>query len=102
MSGYSNFVVNSGVLPDSLMHAGALVDLLLFAGCFAILLLGLWIARNPAAFWDHFNPYLQPYGRFTLGLGRVIGSLWALGAVAGCVLFVGNAIQAAMRHRWIK
>jgi hypothetical protein len=90
------------VLPDALLHAGALLDVLVSAGCFMILLIGLWIARNPAAFWDRFNPYLKPYSRFTLRLGRLIGSLWAVGAVAGCILFIGNAIQAGIHHHWFR
>jgi hypothetical protein len=89
------------MLPDALMHAGALVELLLALGCAAIFVLGIWITRNPAGFWDQFNPYLKPYSRFTLGLGRLIGSLWAAGAFLGCILFIGNAIQAGLHHRWI-
>jgi hypothetical protein len=90
------------VLPNALLHAGVLIDLLLCAACFGILLLGLWIARHSAAFWDQFNPYLKPYSRLTLALGQLIGSLWAIGAVFGCVLFMGNAIQAGLHHHWIK
>ena len=84
------------------MHTGVLIDVLLLAVCSAILVLGIWIAKNPAAFWDQFNPFLKPYNRFTLRLGRVIGSLWTIGAVAGCILFVGNAIQAGLHHRWLR
>ena len=90
------------MLPDALLHTGVVTDLLLFAVCFGILVLGIWIARYPAAFWDQFNPFLKPYNHFTLGLGRVIGSLWTVGAVSGCILFVGNAIQAGLHHRWLR
>ena len=86
---------------DFLWNAGALLDFLLTAACFGILLLGIWILRNPAAFWDQFNPYLKPYGWFTLILGRVIGSLWASGAVFGCIILVGNAIRAGLHHHWL-
>lgn len=90
------------MLPNSILQAGALLDVLLFAACGMILILGLWIARNPAAFWDQFNPYLSPYSKTTLNLGRVIGSLWTCGAVCGCVLFVGSAVRAGLDHRWIR
>lgn len=82
-------------------NAGALPDLLLAVACSGVLVLGTWMLRNPAAFWDHFNPYLKPYGRFTLVLGRVVGSLWAFGAVLGCIILVGNAIRAGLHHHWI-
>jgi hypothetical protein len=88
------------MIPDSLMHAGLLVDLELAAACFGILMLGVWICRNPGAFWDQFNPYLKPYRRTTLGLGRVIGWLWSFGAVLGCIIAVGNAVRDGMRHHW--
>ena len=86
---------------DSVARSGALVNFLLAGVCFGILILGVWIARNPGPFWDQFNPYLKPYGRFTLALGRVIGSLWAFGAVFGCAILVGNAIRAGLSHHWI-
>jgi len=89
-----------GMIPDSLMHAGLLVDLELATACFGILLLGIWIFRKPGAFWDQFNPYIKPYGRFTLRLGRVIGSLWSFGAVCGCVIALGNAVRDGMHHVW--
>lgn len=88
------------MLPDSLLHAGMLVELALAASCFGILFLGIWIFCNPVTFWDQFNPYLKPYTRFTLALGRVIGSLWVSGAVFGCILLLGNAVRAGLRHRW--
>ena len=84
------------------MHAGVLVDLGLAVACFGILALGIWILRNPEAFWDQFNPYLKPYGSFTLRLGRAIGSLWSLGAVLGCIIAVGNAVRDAMNHHWFR
>jgi hypothetical protein len=87
---------------DLLFRAGALVDLLLCAICFAVLLTGVWIWRNPAGFWDQFNPYLQPYHRATLVLGKVIGSLWAFGAALACVVLIGNAIRESLRHHWIR
>ena len=87
---------------EALAHAGALVDLLLFITCFVILRAGLWICRNPVGFWDQFNPYLKPYGQFTLVLGRVIGSLWALGAALGCVVLIGNAIRESLLHHWVR
>jgi len=88
--------------PDSLMPAGMVVDLVLAFACLAILALGVWICRNPGAFWDQFNPYLKPYGRFALGLGRVIGSLWSFGAVLGCIIAMGNAVRDAIRHHWLR
>jgi len=86
----------------ALAHVGALVDLLLFVTCFSILLAGLWICENPVRFWDQFNPYLKPYGQFTLALGRVIGSLWAFGAALGCIVLIGNAIRESLRHHWVR
>jgi len=88
------------MIPDSLMHAGLLVDLELATACFGILVLGVWICRHPAAFWDQFNPYLKPYRRLTLGLGRVIGSLWSFGAICGFVIAVGNAVRDGLHHHW--
>jgi hypothetical protein len=90
------------VTANFLAHAGVLVDLLLASGCFVVLVLGIWIFRNPGAFWDEFNPYLRPYGRFSLGLGRLIGSLWSFGAIFGCILALGNAIRAGVHHHWLK
>jgi hypothetical protein len=90
------------MIPDFLMHAGVLVDLILATACFGILVLGVWIYRNPGAFWDQFNPYLKPYGHFTLGLGRVIGSLWSFGAILGCIIAVGNAVRHGVHHHWLK
>ncbi|HWC16226.1 MAG TPA: hypothetical protein VG498_04400 [Terriglobales bacterium] len=87
---------------DLVAHAGVLVDVLLFATCFVILLGGLWIYKNPVGFWDQFNPYLRPYGRLTLALGKVIGSLWAFGAVLGCIVLIGNAIRQSLHHHWIR
>jgi hypothetical protein len=86
---------------DSLSNAAALPDFLLASACLGILMLGIWILRNPAAFWDQFNPYLKPYGALTLLLGRTIGSLWAFGAVFGCVMLLGNAVRAGLQHHWI-
>jgi hypothetical protein len=90
------------VLPEAILHAGVFLDVLLLAACAAILILGLWTLRHPATFWEQFNPYLRPYGRFTLVLGRMIGSLWACGAALGCILFIGNAVKAGLDHRWIR
>lgn len=90
------------MLPEAILHAGVLFDVLLLGACIAILMLGLWTVRHPAAFWEQFNPYLRPQGTITLALGRVIGSLWASGAALGCVLFIGNAVKAALDHRWIR
>jgi len=90
------------MIPNSLMHIGVMADLALATACFGILVLGIWICRNPGAFWDQFNPYLKPYGRFTLGLGRMIGSLWSFGAVFGCIIAVGNAVRDGMQHHWLK
>ena len=86
---------------DVFFRAGALIDLLLCAACLAILFGGLWIVRNPENFWDQFNPYLKPYHRATLALGKVIGTLWAFGAALGCVVLIGNAIRESLRHHWI-
>jgi hypothetical protein len=82
-------------------HAGVLGNLLLAAVCFAVLWLGLWMVRYPSAFWDQFNPYLKPYSRSVIFLGRVIGSLWAAGAVSGCILLFGNAIRAGLNRHWM-
>ncbi|PYY01067.1 MAG: hypothetical protein DMG64_15550 [Acidobacteria bacterium] len=90
------------MIPDSLMHAGVLVDLGLATVCFAILALGIWIWRNPEAFWNEFNPYLKPHRSFTLSLGRVIGSLWSFGAVLGCIITIGNAVRDGVHHHWLK
>jgi hypothetical protein len=90
------------VLSEALLHTGVLVNILLSGVSVSVLLLGLWIWRDQVAFWDQFNPYLKPYSRFTLRLGRVIGSLWAFGAIVGCILFLGNAVQAALQHHWIR
>lgn len=84
------------------MHAGVLADLVVATACFGILVLGVWISRNPSAFWDQFNPYLKPYGRFTLRLGRVIGSLWSFGATFGCIIALGNAIRDGLHHHWLR
>lgn len=70
--------------------------------CFTVLLTGVCIFRNPAGFWDQFNPYLKPYHRLTLALGKIIGSLWALGATVGCFIFIGNAIRASLQHHWMR
>lgn len=78
------------------------MDLVLLATCFSILLGGLWIFKNPVGFWDQFNPYLKPYGRITLALGRVIGSLWAFGAALGCIILIGNVIREGLHHHWIR
>jgi len=87
---------------DQLFRAGALMDVALSMICFTVLVAGVWIWRNPAEFWDQFNPYLKPYQRATLVLGKVIGSLWAFGATLGCVVLVGNAIRESLRHHWIR
>ena len=90
------------MFADTIAHTGALIDLLLAAFCLGILVFGIWILRNPVAFWDQFNPYLRPYGRPTLILGRVIGSLWAVSAVSACVILIGNAARASVNHHWIR
>jgi len=89
------------VNPEAFSHVGALADLFFLITCFAVLRAGLWIYRNPVGFWDQFNPYLKPYGIFTLALGKLIGSLWAFGAALGCILFTGNAIRESLRHHWL-
>jgi hypothetical protein len=86
------------VLPGFISQPTATADLLLASLVFGVFLLGSWIVRNPARFWDQFNPYLKPYGKTTLALGRTIGALWAFGAVLGCLVLVGNAIRDAGRH----
>lgn len=87
---------------DVLLREGALVDVFFCAVCFAVLVTGIWIFRNPEGLWDHFNPYLKPYHRLTLVLGKIIGSLWAFGAALGCFLFMGSAIRALLQHHWIR
>ena len=86
------------MLPGFLIRPTATADLLLAAIVFGIFLLGGWVVRHPAAFWDRFNPYLKPYGKVTLALGRAIGALWAFGAALGCIILVGNAVRDAGRH----
>ena len=78
------------------------MSVLFSAVCLTVLMTGIWILRNPAGFWDRFNPYLKPYHHVTLVLGRIIGSLWAFGAALGCVVFIGNAIRASLQHHWIR
>lgn len=87
---------------DGLLRAGALLNVLFSAMCFAVLVTGVWIFRNPVGFWDQFNPYLKPYHRLTLALGKLIGSLWAFGAALGCFVFIANAIRASLQHHWIR
>ena len=87
---------------EVLFRAGALINLVFSAICFAVLVTGVWIFRHPAGFWDQFNPYLKPYHRLTLVLGKLIGSLWALGAAVGCFVFIGSAIRASLQHHWIR
>jgi len=89
------------MLADFIANAGALLDLLFLGVCLSVLLLGVWISRNPVAFWDQFNPFLKPYSRFTLGLGRAIGFLWAFGAGCGCIVVVGGAVRAGIHHHWV-
>lgn len=84
-----------------LAQAGVVADLAAFATFFGLLAFGYWSARNPVLFWDQFNPYLKPYGRLTLALGRLIGSLWALGAALACVITFGDALRALLQHHWI-
>jgi ABC-type transport system involved in multi-copper enzyme maturation permease subunit len=84
-----------------LATAGAVTDSIVFAICAGILLFGCWVIRNPVLFWEQFNPYLKPYGRATLALGRMIGSLWALGAALGCVITFGDAVRATLHHHWM-
>jgi hypothetical protein len=84
-----------------LAHAGVVADLAVFGACFAILAFGYWSAWNPVLFWDQFNPYLKPYSRLTLALGRLIGSLWAFGAALACVVTLGDAVRALVQHHWI-
>jgi hypothetical protein len=87
---------------DVFLRAGALINVFSCAVCFAVLAMGVWMFRNPAGFWDQFNPYLKPYHRVTLILGKIIGSLWAFGAAFGCFVFIGNAIRASLNHHWIR
>ena len=87
---------------DLLLRAGALIDVFFCAVCFAVLVTGVWIIRNPAGFWDQFNPYLKPYHSLILALGKIIGALWAFGAALGCFVFIGNAIRASLQHHWIR
>ena len=87
---------------DGLLRAGALLNVLFSAMCFAVLVTGVWIFRNPVGFWDQFNPYLKPYHRLTLALGKLIGSLLAFGAALGCFVFIANAIRASLQHHWIR
>jgi hypothetical protein len=88
-------------VPDAVFHFGVVVDLLFLAFSVGILVWGVWIAKDPTGFWNQFNPFLKPYSSLTLCLGRVIGSLWALGAASACLLFLGNAIQAGLHHQWL-
>lgn len=92
---------NGRVVIDFIAHAGVLVNAVLGGLCLGICLLGVWTWRDPAAFWDQFNPFLKPYSRLTLTLGRVIGFLWAAGAVCGCLVVFGNALRAGINHHWI-
>jgi hypothetical protein len=90
------------MFADAIAHTGALIDILLALVCGGILAFGLRILRNPVAFWDQFNPYLKPYGRSTLILGRVIGSLWTFSAASACIILVGNAVRASLLHHWVR
>ena len=90
------------MFTDAVAHTGALIDILLALFCGTILAFGVWILRNPVAFWDQFNPYLKPYGRSTLILGRVIGSHWTFSAASACIILVGNAIRASLLHHWVR
>jgi hypothetical protein len=87
---------------DVLFRAGALASVLFSLMCFAVLITGVWVFHNPADFWDQFNPYLKPYHRLTLALGKLIGTLWAFGAALGFFVFIANAIRASLQHRWIR
>lgn len=89
------------MVPDVIAHAGVLINILLAAACFGVLLFGVWMARDPHAFWNTFNPFLKPYSQFTLRLGLVIGLLWIVGAVCGWLIVCGNAVRAGLHHHWI-
>jgi hypothetical protein len=74
----------------------------MLTACFGVLVFGVLIYRNPVLFWDQFNPYLKPYSRFTIAIGKLIGSLWAAGATLGCIALAGNAIRESLHHHWLR
>jgi len=81
--------------------AGALQEGALAAISFGVLLFAMWTMRNPAAFWKAFNPFLRADGRFAFRFGFVIGLLWTVGAICGCIIGCGSAWRAGLQHHWL-